>query len=314
MTDDAMYAGIRSFQECHGLLRDGNSQKRYAPTLGRDRGVANSLADYRDSSDDAFREAARAAGLDPDRAMFIRDALRADKSQLDRLVERGYDLYGSAIGGLLHGTLEKIGWTDDPKTRREQLDPYLKYARPRGRGEKAGSAAGLAILGGAVGGKLGKPKRPPTDQIARHARKLLENTPAFARLPKRVRAGPDKGEDFGAAFTKWYRTRGSELEHRRKQNPTRNIQPTESNVWKALAQGKLPDNPDGKTNGLKKGKRRYYILDRGTGGHQSEIEVFDGQGQHLGTIDPVTTRKIRGPKAGRRIKVSLPDDLPDDLA
>lgn len=49
-------------------------------------------------------------------------------------------------------------------------------------------------------------------------------------------------------------------------------------------------SPDGK---------RLYTWDSLHG----EIEVFDKRGWHLGALDPVTGKRIKGPKKGRRIDV-----------
>lgn len=157
-------------------------EKRYAPTLARDRGVVNFLADHDDKPDTTFREAARAAGLDPDRAAFIRDALRADNNEHDRLVERGYDLYGSLVGGQLHATLKKIGWTNDPDTRRHLMAPYLKYARPRPDGEKAGRIVTEAIVCGAALGARSAGRKPSTSiNPASRAKQRLTNAASYLR-------------------------------------------------------------------------------------------------------------------------------------
>lgn len=66
-----------------------------------------------------------------------------------------------------------------------------------------------------------------------------------------------------------------------------------SDVWK----GFKPYRGDIKTNGLSGSKRRYYRWDY----THSDIEVFNGAGQHLGSMDPSSGKMTKPAVPGRRI-------------
>jgi len=94
--------------------------------------------------------------------------------------------------------------------------------------------------------------------------------------------------------------------------------PAESPGWQAIKKEAGPKNVsrignrtvikiDGKGNGT----RRYSFDNGGNNRHPSEIEVYDQQGQHLGTLDPVTLQPIKGPIKGRRIDTSQAPTAPD---
>jgi hypothetical protein len=53
-----------------------------------------------------------------------------------------------------------------------------------------------------------------------------------------------------------------------------------------------------KTNGETGPKRRLYTWDHTHG----DVEVYNGQGRHIGTADPETGQIIEGPVRGRTIQ------------
>lgn len=72
---------------------------------------------------------------------------------------------------------------------------------------------------------------------------------------------------------------------------------SESPVWKELK----PYKSSLKTNGLGGSKQRYYEWDH----LHNDIEVFDRQGKHLGSMDPVTGKMYKPAVPERSIKDRL---------
>jgi len=68
-----------------------------------------------------------------------------------------------------------------------------------------------------------------------------------------------------------------------------------SKIWKALK----PWRGKTKTNGLKGKDKRYYEWDN----THNDIEVYNAQGRHLGSMDPVSGQIIKPPVSGRTIDV-----------
>ena len=68
---------------------------------------------------------------------------------------------------------------------------------------------------------------------------------------------------------------------------------TESNIWKDLKHYRK----DIKTNGLKGSKQEYYKWDH----THNDIEVYDQDGHHLGSKNPVTGEMYKPAIAGRNI-------------
>jgi len=84
-----------------------------------------------------------------------------------------------------------------------------------------------------------------------------------------------------------------EGEKKRKKNPEK----AESKVWKELKNYKN----DVKTNGKIGKEKRYYKWDY----THKDIEVYDHNGRHLGSLDPTTGEMYKGPLKGRDIKREL---------
>lgn len=75
------------------------------------------------------------------------------------------------------------------------------------------------------------------------------------------------------------------------ENPTKG----ESDVWKDLDNVKGQDR---KTSGKGKGKQ-YYEWDH----THNDIEVYDKNGNHLGSMDPTTGEMYKSPVPGRDINL-----------
>jgi RHS repeat-associated protein len=72
-------------------------------------------------------------------------------------------------------------------------------------------------------------------------------------------------------------------------------QPSESGVWRSLK----PGFGKYRTNGQSGKRKRFFGWDRTHG----DIEVYDGRGQHLGSMDPDSGEMTKPPVPGRSIKV-----------
>jgi len=72
---------------------------------------------------------------------------------------------------------------------------------------------------------------------------------------------------------------------------------SDSGVWRDLK----PYRGSVKTNGISGKKRRYYEWDH----THNDIEVYDKNGEHLGSIDSVTGEDTKDPVEGRDIKKKL---------
>jgi len=135
-----------------------------------------------------------------------------------------------------------------------------------------------------------KGKRPSPGTPPRTANPTMPNDPP---------PPPDLPPEFSAipqltkGWAEWWRNEGRKLFEARKNDPNRRIVPSESFIWQKL------ERLGGKSyRSITKGskKRRYYTWDRGGGGrHRSEIEVWDKDGKHLGAIDPLTGKWVKGP-------------------
>jgi len=84
---------------------------------------------------------------------------------------------------------------------------------------------------------------------------------------------------------------GSEAEQG-KERP-QNTNPTESPVWQDLKPHKGKTKTDGKGR-----KKRFYEWDYTHG----DIEVYDRNGKHLGSMDPKTGKMYKPAEPGREIK------------
>ncbi len=78
---------------------------------------------------------------------------------------------------------------------------------------------------------------------------------------------------------------------KRKSNPTKQ----ESEIWKSFDNVKETKY---KTSGHGKNKR-YYDWDP----LHNDIEVYDSNGKHLGSMDPVTGEMYKPPVDGREIEI-----------
>ncbi len=71
------------------------------------------------------------------------------------------------------------------------------------------------------------------------------------------------------------------------------VSKVESPIW----QGFQAWRGQTKTNGESGSKRRYYEWDN----THEDIEVYDSNGKHLGSMDPMTGTMTKGPVSGRKI-------------
>ena len=94
----------------------------------------------------------------------------------------------------------------------------------------------------------------------------------------------------------------------REKNPAAPVHPSESFIWKNLKPAPKKDAPGLRTNGPGKNER-FFDWDTNHGG---EIEVYDGNtGKHLGVIEPLRGRWIKGPDPKKfQRKGELGDDRP----
>jgi hypothetical protein len=74
-----------------------------------------------------------------------------------------------------------------------------------------------------------------------------------------------------------------------------NIQKSESPVWKNTKSFR----DQIKTNSLSGSKKRFYQWDY----THNDIEFYDSNGLHLGSLDPITGEVYKGPVVGRKINV-----------
>jgi len=128
-------------------------------------------------------------------------------------------------------------------------------------------------------------------------------------LPDGTQPMPGKtrgGQDWEPAFETWMANEGQRLLNRRGEKPTEPIASSESFIWTGLHAYK----PGIRTNGLSGKRRRYFEWDFGGGGrHQSEIEVFDQNANHIGAMDPLTGSMKEGSRVeGRETDISRVDD------
>ncbi|KAF0332895.1 Cytotoxic [Gigaspora margarita] len=86
----------------------------------------------------------------------------------------------------------------------------------------------------------------------------------------------------------------SQLKRQNKQNSCSPKGPGESPFWKSLK----PYKGSVKTNGLSGKKRRYYEWDY----THNDIEVYDSNGDHLGSAEPCEGKMIKPPVTGRNIR------------
>lgn len=70
--------------------------------------------------------------------------------------------------------------------------------------------------------------------------------------------------------------------------------PATSEVWKSFK----PYRGNIKTNGERGSKRRFYQWDYSHG----DIEVYDGDGWHLGSMDPESKKMTKPPVKGRQLR------------
>jgi hypothetical protein len=73
------------------------------------------------------------------------------------------------------------------------------------------------------------------------------------------------------------------------------LAPADSPIWQGLARYRGQT----RTNGAGGGGRQYYEWDFTHG----DIEVYDGRGNHLGSMDPVSGEMTKPPVAGRTIEI-----------
>lgn len=76
-----------------------------------------------------------------------------------------------------------------------------------------------------------------------------------------------------------------------------NCSKSRSPVWKGLKHHKN----DIKTNGKSGSEKRFYKWDN----THDDIEVYNGRGEHLGSMDPRTGKMYKGPVSGRDIRSQL---------
>lgn len=131
-------------------------------------------------------------------------------------------------------------------------------------------------------------------------------------LPDGTQLMPAKrrgGQACEASFNNWIANEGQRLLDRREEIPTERIASSESFIWRSL----LAHNKGGreiKTNGLSGRRRRCFQWDSGSNSREeSEIEVYDQNGFHIGTMDPLKGRMTEGSRVeGREITVEVEDD------
>ena len=139
------------------------------------------------------------------------------------------------------------------------------------------------------GGGRGKPPGPaPVPKL---------ETP----MPRTIGKGKDR-TSFGDAYAKWWNSDGRKLAGQRDRG--RKIESAESFLWGKQPFFKEIKGKPTRTNELSGKKRRYFQWDDKHG----EIEVYGPGGKHLGAMDPVNGRMIKGPEKRRKITVSVVDD------
>ena len=149
-----------------------------------------------------------------------------------------------------------------------------------------------SVLGGAVGAGVARGMKGRSGATA------VRPDPEFRFTGKRETDAFDKG------YAEWYAAKGKRLEAERSADPHRIIAPSESYLWTTMKN----DHPGRKTNGLTGSRKLYFEWDRGGAGkHQSEIEVDDHNGKHLGAIEPLKGKRVKGSRKGRGINVTFRD-------
>jgi hypothetical protein len=188
-----------------------------------------------------------------------------------------------------------------------------------GRGSGLWPLLGMAI-GGAFRGKGGNGPKGQGKNAAGAAQSQASDAP---KMPTEFKApvgtqalkklpGGDKGFDF--SYKEWWNKEGRALHESLPDGGVgRRISPSQSFIWQSLDRVKGRDH---RTNGLTGKDLRYFRWDWGGGGrHRSEIEVFDGTGKPLGTIDAITGSWLGdAPKRRLPIKVSELDPEPGESA
>jgi hypothetical protein len=126
------------------------------------------------------------------------------------------------------------------------------------------------------------------------------DTRSLKKLP-----GGDKG--FEAAYKEWWNREGRDLDAALSNRGVRRISPSQSFIWESLDH----DRDGMRTNGLTGNRARYYSYDWGGGGsHGSQIEILNRYGKHLGSIDPITGKKISDPNKEHKKKNFRADLIP----
>jgi len=167
------------------------------------------------------------------------------------------------------------------KTTQSLLDGDLTGAA--GHATEMGAAAVSIALPGSVSGakkiiSKASDKIGDATKASRAAETGLKESVALVNKHRQ--------KSFGKDYSSWWDMTGKKLDAERKANPNRKIAKGESFIWGELQKGKK--SAKYKTNGLDGKKERLFTFDRGGNGrHRSEIEVWNGQGKHLGTIDPL---------------------------
>ncbi len=176
--------------------------------------------------------------------------------------------------------------SSDPNERRKAL------------GETLRDNPDLMILGAAgTGGFRRTPRHPASGKVAGQRFVLTEDGPAFANRTKNT-------GNFQKDYAAWFKDKGQTLITARKADPNRKTAPSESLIWQKMDAHKTVGSTTQKTNGLTGGKKRLFQWDR----RHRDIEMYNRQGLHLGTIDPITGKKYKGPVEDRIINTNRLND------
>ena len=114
-------------------------------------------------------------------------------------------------------------------------------------------------------------------------------------------------KNFKEDYEKWFESEGKALIEKRAKSNLKEIKPAESFIWRNLITAKSKGNTR-KFNSLKGKRLRHFEWDF----ENSEIEVYNRNGIHLGAMDPLTGKMIKDAKPGRKIDVST-DDQPSTI-